>query len=449
MKLTPLLPFLLTTLLFINCSKDETPAPNPDAKEQLEPKPEVYFTLNVADNYTPQDNEDWIIIHDNTGKILDYSQLENGSNYIFEALENDLPNSFSITTFRHVLLTSSMASRFFLSTYPEILKGSIWNYSLSPNGGPRETNPTVPGLFSIEVQNIPGYIESTLSSLENISPIRSYTYQRGSNNLSLQEIDIYEDNNYLLSILDSNNDLKYTTVENVENNLQVVLNYNDFLNFDNYVIINLPNQEIEYTYFINGLAADIEYIGNDGFMYQHNLILSEGKLPFNQLKLGYLDEFAKNKTYFSITMKDEGYSYSYNKQGTRPEAIVIPEKPSFVINGESINNFEFTTSMEYLYSSSSWFALEETSGPPPELGGPNPDSTNWTVFAAPNSNPKIDEIPSQITAKYPNLNLDSLIYKNTNLYLKSRSYSQLISSFTTLVNQGNLDYETEVLNISN
>lgn len=424
-------------LALLNCKKEEAPPEKPEISNN-----DIYFSIMVADEYIPENIEEWIIINDKNGNLLDYRQLANGSTTEFKALENEIPNQFTITTFRRAYLPSLNISRFFLTTYPNIAKESFWNLEYFPST-PREVNPTVPGSFSLFVENVPNYIDYTLSSLESISPVRSYYLQRGSNSLSLPEIHIYQQNRYILTIVDGLNNVKYKIFENTQDGQNLILDYNDFSFFENYLTISLPNQEIDYLYLINGLSEDVAYVGNDGFAYHQNFISSEDQLPFGQLKIGYLDIFDKHKIFFSIDMLEDSYSYQYLKNGRPTFELAIPEKPDFNFQGESVLDFQFSADINYVYSSSQWITSEN-------IEEQSQDQTAWTIFTEFNSITKLKEFPSEIIAQYPRLSLDNLQYQSTSLNLKSESYPDFIDrSFTPKESIGNTDYEKEILTIKN
>lgn len=442
----------LSFYMFFGCTKDapqvpETDSGNPIEKEPIEPVNMVYFTLNVSENYIPEGTEEWIIIHDENGNLVDHKRVTNGNSINFENLSTRTPQTYSVTRFRH-LLFSSGTSRFFLDTYPDISYGAVWNYKYNNEPIKRELNPTVPGSFSINVNNIPPTYNFNLSALQVYDAYGGYIDLSYTNRLQILEIPLRETSNYILSIIDGHNELKYTLLENVKNEDSWTLDYNQFLDFDQYVAIDLPNQNIKYNYIINGLEEDVEYPGNYGFEYQSNVSHFNSPPYRTELKLGYLDSFAKYKTWFGITMEDENYSYRYYKQGERPIGIKIPEKPNFNIIGETVYDFYFTSLSEYQFKASYWRVVEETGDIAPEYGGKNPDATAWTIYADRGTNPKIAEFPEELTIKFPNLNVENLEYQKTTLYLISDSYTNFITrNFITNKAQHVTEFEEETLTL--
>jgi hypothetical protein len=450
MKIFKYISLLFFVFTFINCSNEELSLPQiddeqTDDEQKGEPEQIIYFTLNVSDQYIFGENEEWIIIHDENGNLLDYEMLNGGSTLFFESLNTEF-NSITITKFLHQQLSNGETSRFFITTYPGIAKGSTWNYGTPNSPVNTDVNPRISGSFSIQVDNIVPRYDFTISTFESI-PSATYFETPFSSRLNMADVELFETNDYIISIFDGNNNLKYSFLENVQDGENRNLDYNQFLDFDTYVVIDLPNQSVDYDYFIDGLAESADYPRNSGYEYQSNLS-QFGTPPYRpQLKLGYLNRFDKFKTFFGINIEDD-YRYSYYKQGDPPEAIVIPEKPVFERTGESIFDSSFTTSTEYSYLSSVWQVVEETSETPPELGGPIPDSTTWAVYADSDMNTKVGTLPEELTSKFTNLNLEGIKYQSTALFVSPEPYSEFIArDFVTNISRSNTNYEREIITI--
>ncbi|MEC7262684.1 MAG: hypothetical protein VXW38_03020 [Bacteroidota bacterium] len=440
MKKVPLFTYISLFLLLGACSKGEDQAKLPEENPtNEEPKSEIYFTLNVSQNIIPDSYEEWVLIHDLNGNLMDYKMVQNGETATFEALDTEIKATYNITKLTRTLFSDGETSRYFLNTYTNIPKGSIWNYAGTNLNTTSEVNPDVDGSFSLNVYNIPPTYRFSICSLENPFVYGSYFDLRNTSQLSLPEVDLFETSNYILSILDGNNELKYTYLENIQADGNLDLDYSQFLDFDKYITIDLPNQDIDYNYFIDGLGENIDYPGNVGYEYQSNLG-EFGDPPYRPyLKLGYLDIFSKFKTYFGITMNDDNYTYTFYKQGTPPNAILIPEKPIFTISAESMDRLEFSIDKEYQYYVISWRAEQET-------GRPEPDLTLWKVYSENDSNTVMSEMPEEIRLKYPTLNLVDMEYQDVNLYLQDETYNDFLDkSYISNYSKSNSEFTSEVI----
>ena len=223
MKITRLPLILLFVFLLSNCSKSETPIPQPDAGEQpdteeppepQEPITEVYFTLNVLSPRQAGSNAEWVIIHDENGNLLDYKQYEVGDVLKFEAAVDSLTDKISVTELQYII--NEDGNRFHsLSTTTEVLKGSEWTIGTDQEP---PTSPTITktGEFDLTVSNIPNPLRKAFPSNVVLTSGRGFLGQSASGTGYSHGIEItfngvphYEGfDEYIMSILDANNDLK-------------------------------------------------------------------------------------------------------------------------------------------------------------------------------------------------------------------------------------------------
>ena len=98
---------LLLGILFIcyGCSKDESQPPNPNPTEgegpttenpdEQEPEMVTYFTFEALTN--TGETDDWIIIHDENGVLVDFRPFEFGDIFEFQVSEEEpQPDNFTI-----------------------------------------------------------------------------------------------------------------------------------------------------------------------------------------------------------------------------------------------------------------------------------------------------------------------------------------------------------------
>lgn len=439
----PILLFFFCIAL-ISCTKDETQEPKPDGDEQSmpEPKPEEpkepeleeYFTFNVDETIDTSYREDWIIIHDSIGNILDYREFEAGNTLIFETLETESPEKFNVTLFYNnsrsigIEATVSCEGYYNIATvYPEIKKGSNWtyarhNYRLS-NGEP----PNSLGEFSLTLNGIPGQnsvingnLGNPANGPGNLSTVRFpefgnggfQSYSNGTTTIQRNGINNFEDTSYFMAILDENLQLKYNFFENPEIGTNITLNYEEFDFFDNYGYLPiLPTNDL-YSITVVGFENEQSLRSDTGYFI---LELSNMDVGNGQIPLGYLDRFKYYKTFFYINFGT--YLYNFSRIGPKTD-IIIPPKPNVSLIKEQINSFDLATDMDYVRKTSSWSSkasLEDCS------------YTSYSVHSNIENFPKIGDMPEEILQKYPSLkNPNELPYSSSRFYVQSEKYSEFI-----------------------
>lgn len=405
MKSKILIVISVASLLFPSCSKNEAPAPDADSKDEpKESEGEVYFTIKTSCNSDTTTVGNWIIIHRENGELEDFKPYDPGDTLVFEAPENEQPNTFSFSTLVVSEYMGDISHN--LNSTTEITKGTILDLSCSTQ---EETlsNPSM-GDFDLTVNNVPfqpisfsfnvsngfGVSHSDFST-ENQNGFTSFTKQ-----LSIQE----KGNKYLISVFDGNNNFKYYSLENFQNKEDISIDYGQFNPFDSYLELDIPDNE-KFLFLVRGYEDD----------QKTNYILSHILTPWifsNQLdfvRVGYLDRFEINSTFMFVKLNQE-FEYMYSKFGTRPDAIVIPKQPSITIENESIHNFKFSSDItDYEEKTSIW--VHESDGMDERF------STTWGVKSSQTYSPKIGNLPEELIQKYPKIHIQDLNYIKTDFRL--------------------------------
>ncbi len=414
---------ILLFLVVLGCSKNETKENISETKSLQE----IYFSLNVGNNYINDSSlGNWIIVHDENGNILDYSKYKNGDKLSFEAPKDSVSDNLRITILNSFYHTSEGQKKFFLETFPNVPKKSIWNFNSSiPNTNALLQNPIV-GKFNINVNNIPEVKNHTLTG-DNII-LTTNTTISDSNQLVINNVDLHERNTYFLSILDGNNDLKYTFIKNVKDGDTLNLDYENFQNFDSYLNVNLPPNKYLSTP-LSVIAYEKDLNQNSGvYTLNHRYDSSYWNVGLNYIKIGYLDIFEKYKVDFQLAL--EGYVYKYRKEGSKTENLIVPEKPNFTYEDSSIYDFSFSIDEDYIRKVNTWKYDSESS------------TIVWQIFSDSKANLNFNKLPIEITEAYPEMNIDSMKYKSTSIYTKSKSQLDFIEDLF-ISNDKNDEYELE------
>ncbi|NVN16939.1 hypothetical protein GUA46_01190 [Muricauda sp. HICW] len=410
------------------CSKNESQPPNPNPTgedeqeepttenpEEQEPEMVTYFTFEALTN--TGDTDDWIIIHDENGVLVDFKPFEFGDIFEFQVPEEQpQPDNLTITFFKYKnSVDGEMMHN--IESYPNIATKSHWQYTSDPsatNELPRESST---GSFNITVENVVSPKYRWISDRQGILVATSGPDLPGFiDNYTHENIPIYDNPDFFFTIYDSNNDLKYYSIENVNDGDDITVDYSDFKSFDSYLEIVMPDNPS--TYQLSSISAffdeeqSIDLSGGKFTSY----FFAETETP-KPLKLGYLDSFSKYLSIISFNSDD--FLYAYSKFGEKPDEIIIPDNKSITVLDGSISNYQFETNLGFQMKDILWEVKE---------GEIYVDliQTTWNVFSAPDFSGTIGEIPEEIQSSYPNLRIDDLILTSTTLHLDFITYPDLL-----------------------
>lgn len=432
MKGIKLLTFFFISILLINCSKNENAIPKP-TDEQFDPNenekdtefsiPEPYFTLKVDQSFNTNLTDNWVIIHDNNGKILDYSSFENGEDLVYSASHDTITGPLVVNILNYS--TTDGNKYFSVKSLGSISIGTVedlgTDYEFTPNPATNQT-----GNFEVFIDQIPAnsqypfgyYTMPTIG--RNVVGITGSGASYGSyhnQTLGFNKFEGYND--YVITILDVYNNLKYYDFS-VESEIQGLnLNYNsDFKVFDDYLTIEIP-EGTKFTSVVLAFDDNQSFHNHEGYRLQdivngYNLSTFSDPVPTNPYKIGYLDKFNKYAHFFHVPLEDND-SYHLIRYGSKPEAIEIPEKPDFEVRNTALQTFIFNTEYNYFIGSHNFGFIKGNSQ--------NGDlvKVDWQLFLFPNEEIKLGNLPDEITANYPDFDFSALEYKGSNLYQEYRS----------------------------
>ena len=414
-----LLPFLLGIfLVFASCSGEGTTDPiiddneDPTGENPQEEEPELitYFTFEVSRNTA--DTDDWVIIHDENGNLLDYKPFESGDTLVFEISEDEVqPNSLTITLLEYDnSITANMLHN--LNTYPEVPMGSHWKHTDDAEPVNENYRGAATGNFFVSLSNAVTPKYQVLSDRKGLISYQNGFFQQ----LEFNAL-IYDSSTIHYSIYDTNNDLKYFEIDGVSNDDQIFIDYTDFQSYDSYVEINLPVDVYPSHFLISEVTAFEEDrpMNMSGGVY-FNYVISENNAT-SPYKLGYLNSYSKYHTFLFLSLSS--HAYFYEKYGAKPEEISIPENPTISVTNESISNFQFETNVDFQMKDVLWEVKE---------GSNMVDlvQTSWHIISTPGFMGTIGEIPEEIQQTYPSIKINELKLSSTSLHLDFITYPELI-----------------------
>lgn len=432
-------------VLFSNCSKGDTPVKKSTPEEPIQKEPEeigtdpepiVYFTISIDNSIDTSEENNWVILHDSNGNLLDYRSYESGETLEFEALESEITDKINVSLFKNakqgLFTTTGEICEGETNngiTYPNIGKGSHWTqgkYDDRLDNGPA---PEMLGQYKLALINIPGgynFINDIVYGgfgTGNISTVRfpepgstasSIIENDGTKTITKGGIRNFKDSAYLMTVLSENLDFKYLFFQNPEIGTDITLDYNDFLSFDSYDYLPVFPANNGYRLNMVGFENETSFKSDSGFVL---LNLINANVWDDHIPLGYLNRFTHYKT--SLTMYMDNFTYQYDRFGTKPAISSIPEEPVISYTNNHLDGFDMDVNLEYVRRSDMWRIAEITSE--------NCSKTTWVVECDQQNYPSIKELPEELFTLYPTLEkLSDLRYLTTTYYLQSETYPEFI-----------------------
>lgn len=382
-------------LILVSCSRD---APFPNENLELPVVEELYFSFKANKDTSESDN--WVIIHNENGELLDYKSFEENDYLEFKTKSPLLTDKISISLFSYSEINGNIYHT--IATTTGIDKGSVWddeNETITVGA----TN-TLVGDFSFTLIDFP---EIKLFNISNenggIGGGLSGSGSGGVWTYSASNYSLYEKNNYLFTIVESNADSKYFYLQDIQNEDNILINYSEFKLFDSYLNIDLPLNS-SYVMVLFGFEDYQDYFDGDGYKLSQIFPFNNYDVNQNPLRIGYLNRFNKYMTQFNVYF--ENYIYNYKKYGSKPNEIIVPENLTFSISDNSVRNFEFSTNITFVKYVSKWSY---------SIGIRNTDwiGSFWRVESSTNMYPKIGNLPDELFQLYQDLDVNSLEYSQT------------------------------------
>lgn len=349
----------------------------------------------------------WIIVHGEDGEVIDYKPYADGAILIFEALENEQPNKFTVTDFFVNEFLGVVWHR--LESYTEVTEGAILDFSCSSE---EPVSNTVIGEFSLTVNNVPNGVslkEFVASNGQN----GGYAYSTGTPNGATftftSSLKIFEaQTDYLISVRDGDGGFKYYVLDNYVNGGSYIIDYSLFSAFDNLIAVDYP-LHAKLRLSLTG------YDESENSYYYLSNLTSSGDFG-GSFQLGTYENFDQYRILYNISPYTN-YEYEYSDFGALPSTLIIPDQPSFTITNESVFEFEFSTNLEdYLEKTSEWVFQDGNY------------TTSWRIGSVKDYSPKLGGFPPNLIEMYPNLNLQALEHNNIEFRLNEKERITIYSA---------------------
>ena len=367
-----------------------------------EPGVEV-FTVEIIDGYLPQPADNWIIVSNSSGELLDYQLLQPGI-FTLQAVELPSDNLLNISLLNRG--TSNPNINFFsMTTYTGIPAGETWVLAPLPeidsDPNPGEANVQITNLPPIETLNV------TFSKLwegrfnTQGTVIDNGTTSEGSFVLPLSEaqtdILISVNPQYLDESIPPDFESKYYWLSDLTDGQQINLEFpTDFFSYDQQFEIEVPDANTQVLLDVYGFE-DLDATYGTGFVFTSSLAI----YPINKIGAFFNDGFNHYETV--MTVNNNNGSYTYKKVGDPPAPEDLNARSlDFQIQNSSFNSFAFSASPEFQIVESGWVNQVDNNGVLNTL--------SWTVFSERSmvNYPVLVNFPEELVQDNPALDTDNL-----------------------------------------
>ncbi|MFD2604469.1 hypothetical protein ACFSSG_03165 [Euzebyella marina] len=436
-------------LVFINCEEPEVIEEVTDFEQVQEPSEEIeeeqeteepeeaiepelitYLTFNSGEMYSSEDNDNYIILHDQNGKLLDYKAFENNETFVFEKLDSALVDVSSITvTLARMNSNQEYGTFNVINSFTGIEKGLILHTNTNEKDSSEETNSleiksgdklyqrvsknnSERGNYSIYVHNVDGVSQMAVSN--NHGDYGVFDLDIDTDTYVLANRNFKRDEEYFIYIEDFSGNYRYTYFKTPQLDSDIILDFNDFSKFDQFVDINLPeHQELRY------LVKFREDLNSPNGYMTTGRVTSYGEK--STARFGFIEGMPDYRAILSLKVDDTwGYGITGNFNSI-PQEQDLPfiSKPNFEMVNNDLHHLEYTTDISYIAYTSYWKHEVDELNQPYYI-------TAWTIEGSNKEKPIIGHLPEEILAKHPNLELEKLNYSQTTLTTQGATYSERV-----------------------
>ena len=392
--------YLIVLCFFIGCKDNE-----PEIQKEL-------LTVVVDSGY--KSTSWWIMLHDDSGQLLEYQKLIPGEQSIISTNKKTEGNIFSATVLKYEI--NAAGSKFFtLTSYTDLSPGHTIFLKLAPSNPLRFVDNAK---VNVVVNKVPSpllYFSPVLSS-----PLGGLTSSSNNDDankqLYIESKAINASADFLFMTPDPVNlagNSKYKIINNVTSaGGSYTFDYNELSDFDRYVNFTFPASS---SFVLDVTGRKIGAPDNWSFFFMHR------EIAFNRYtrtfwKPGYLNGFTDYITRLQIDYS--GYSFLYTQRGSIPDGNVAwPKVADFGVGNKTLATFSSLAhpSLKYRLSRWSYDWVEEKT------------STFWTVFS-PSTNHQFNDFPTELLDLFPSLKLNKLEYSHTSFYLGPKTYDNFLDA---------------------
>ena len=392
----------IAALLFLSCAGAFLSGCH---NEDDEPTgPQTILTLQVDAGYGLQ-RDTWIFASDENGEILDAQPYTGGQTVTLTSEKR--PSKINVTLFMYIEHTSEDTQIFF-DTWAGIASGTTLHFKVGEA-------PVIPerGKATIRVSNYP----SPTIDL-GVSNGYSYNYSASLGDGTLElDLSFYGVPSDILLYGWRSGVPVYYWAAGVKSNDIIERDYvTDFIPYPHQFKLDFAGRN---SAIIRGHDAKTS---RDMTLLETSTY-STGDHPV----IGYLDGFDSYDMWVANTQAN-GQSTTYHQKGAIDFSFDMPTY-TFSQTNSDFQNFSFNFSHHYTYHTASWQHVAGT------------EYTWWNINAPSGYAVKGLSIPSEITAKYPQLDVNKLVHTSLTFteIIKGRSYEELVPGATIANSEGTVE----------
>lgn len=356
------------------------------------------FTLKVDSSYYTESTDNWIVVHDENGKVLEFKSFESGDELVIETQKPINGNTLGVTIIKYLPIPTSFESDYRIDTYFNYPIGSQMTLEqITPNEDPVGN---LVGTYTVKLTRN-GYLDTyyltnkygrTCGGSGSINEVNSEI------NFQCSIEDIAQD--YILIASDDQGNLRHQRLQDVQNASNFEIDFSEMQNFDEYFEFNFP-QSSNVLLVVEG--QEIGQLSENGYTLQYHF----QSHTHNKIKVGYLSSLTNYTTWFSSS------PYTYFNKGSKPDPnFSFPALNGFSIQNKKIEKFTSTAVNDFIYRKSFFVYRDPTNS---KL------IVNWTVNSS-SPNHLLEQLPDEILEIHPLLNFDNLAYSGTQFNFGTRSY---------------------------
>ena len=345
----------------------------------------------------------WIVLHDDeSGEVIDSRLITKGEVAIFESTKKIAGDKMTVTYFRASDRGGSWAQ-----VFAGVGVGSEWTSMDEGRNQSGSDSHGVSGTYSLTINNAPTLYSFTIAdktgtTLPNVKAVND-------NGTIILSPRFNTGLKQLVSIDPLDGKQKYAFIENIGQDENVVLDYNDFKEFDKYIEIDFPS----YSYIDVKAYPGLSKFYNTYDLYYNNEYGLWDNLEKQELNLGVLNEFPL----YRITTYSGIVDYSY--LGPAPSKIDYPNFGEFVVTDTGIDTYKIEAGSNFNHRHVN-YRYNPPSG--------SSDRSIQIEYYGPQDSKLHDALSDEIIAKY-SLKMDKLEYGRSDVTFGTQTYPKLLDYY--------------------
>jgi len=394
-------------LTAIACNENEVPI-------------EDIFQITVEDGAIETvDAEDWIIIHNQDGNIIDYKKLETGSTHNFTARSTIKNDQLSVTRLSYIKTNYDSKTQLNYSFLTHQNIGFYENWTIKNRQLKSHSCPPTLLQARIKLAGVSSEIgqKILITNKSGCLGVDDVLFSNGNYEGNLK---FNENDNLLIRYNDQVGHLHYKFLKNLQNGTTYEFDTNSF-DLSTLVVSPDINLSIYFSGVVNGFEDNQVIDDSFGSITGYNLFSLWGS-DLTNIRLSYISDLKKYYSRFNVSYIDKAVNFF--KVGNPISNLSKPTE-SVTIKNRLIDNFEFINTGSFVFYKSFFEYMDLNTNPQIRIG--------WEIQ---NKETKkrtpVTNIPDEILNKHPalkNISKVNLVHINSSFSIKSSmNYNDQISS---------------------